>query len=44
MAHAFQPEIRCGYEEAFVEELKGFWSAIVEARPCATPRSTPVAT
>ena len=23
-------EIRTGYEEAFVEELKGFWSAIVE--------------
>lgn len=23
-------DIRCGYEEAFVEELKGFWSAIVE--------------
>lgn len=26
-------EIRSGYEEAFVEELKGFWSAIVEGRP-----------
>ena len=23
-------DIRSGYEEAFVEELKGFWSAIVE--------------
>ena len=26
-------DIRTGYEEAFVEELKGFWSAIVEAQP-----------
>ncbi len=26
-------EIHCGYEEAFVEELKGFWSAIVELTP-----------
>lgn len=26
-------EIRSGYEEAFVEELKGFWSAIVERTP-----------
>jgi hypothetical protein len=26
-------DIRTGYEEAFVEELKGFWSAIVEGQP-----------
>ena len=26
-------DIRSGYEEAFVEELKGFWSAIVEGTP-----------
>ena len=26
-------DIRTGYEEAFVEELKGFWSAIVEGIP-----------
>jgi predicted dehydrogenase len=26
-------DIRSGYKEAFVEELKGFWSAIVEGRP-----------
>ena len=26
-------DIRSGYEEAFVEELKGFWSAIVEGQP-----------
>ena len=26
-------DIRTGYEEAFVEELKGFWSAIVEGTP-----------
>ena len=26
-------DIRTGYEEAFVEELKGFWSAIVEGKP-----------
>lgn len=26
-------DIRTGYEEAFVEELKGFWSAIVEDKP-----------
>jgi predicted dehydrogenase len=26
-------DIRKGYEEAFLEELKGFWSAIVEAKP-----------
>ena len=26
-------EIRSGFEEAFVEELKGFWSAIVEGTP-----------
>ena len=26
-------DIRTGYEEAFVEELKGFWSAIVEGAP-----------
>ena len=26
-------DIRTGYEEAFVEELKGFWSAIVEGSP-----------
>jgi predicted dehydrogenase len=26
-------DIRVGYEEAFVEELKGFWSAIVEGAP-----------
>jgi predicted dehydrogenase len=26
-------DIRAGYEEAFVEELKGFWSAIVEGAP-----------
>jgi len=25
--------IRVGYEEAFIEELKGFWSAITEAAP-----------
>ena len=22
-----------GYEEAFIEELKGFWSAIAEGKP-----------
>jgi predicted dehydrogenase len=26
-------EIRVGYEEAFVRELKGFWSAIAEGKP-----------
>ncbi len=26
-------EVRAGYEEAFVEELKGFWSAIREGAP-----------
>ena len=26
-------DIRSGYEEAFVEELRGFWSAIAEATP-----------
>ncbi|QND66418.1 Gfo/Idh/MocA family oxidoreductase [Mesorhizobium loti] len=26
-------DIRSGYEEAFVEELKGFWSAVVEGAP-----------
>jgi predicted dehydrogenase len=26
-------DVRSGYEEAFVEELKGFWSAIVEGQP-----------
>jgi predicted dehydrogenase len=26
-------DIRIGYEEAFVEELKGFWSAVVEGSP-----------
>jgi predicted dehydrogenase len=26
-------DIRSGFEEAFVEELKGFWSAIAEATP-----------
>ena len=26
-------ETRSGYEEAFIEELKGFWSAVVEAAP-----------
>ncbi len=26
-------EIRTGYEEAFVEEMKGFWSAIAEGTP-----------
>lgn len=26
-------DVRSGYEEAFVEELKGFWSAIVEGAP-----------
>ena len=26
-------DIRTGYQEAFVEELKGFWSAIVEGKP-----------
>lgn len=26
-------DIRIGYEEAFIEELKGFWSAIVEGVP-----------
>jgi predicted dehydrogenase len=32
--HALKSEdIRTGYEEAFVEELKGFWSAIVENTP-----------
>ena len=25
-------DIRSGYEEAFIEELKGFWSAIVEGQ------------
>ena len=24
--------MRTGYEEAFIEELKGFWSAIVEGK------------
>ena len=33
-AHALHTEnIHSGYEEAFVEELKGFWSAIVEGTP-----------
>ena len=31
-------DIRTGYEEAFIEELKGFWSAIVEGKPV---RNTP---
>ncbi len=32
--HSFVSEdIRSGYEEAFIEELKGFWSAIVEGKP-----------
>ncbi|MBB6411592.1 Gfo/Idh/MocA family protein [Mesorhizobium sangaii] len=26
-------DVRSGYEEAFIEELKGFWSAIVEGTP-----------
>jgi predicted dehydrogenase len=26
-------DVRSGYEEAFIEELKGFWSAIAEAAP-----------
>jgi predicted dehydrogenase len=26
-------DIRTGYEEAFIEELKGFWSAITEGKP-----------
>ena len=26
-------EIRAGYEEAFIEELKGFWSSIIEGKP-----------
>jgi hypothetical protein len=26
-------DVRSGYEEAFVEELNGFWSAIVEGAP-----------
>ena len=26
-------DVRTGYEEAFIEELKGFWSAIVEGKP-----------
>ena len=26
-------DIRRGYEEAFIEELKGFWSAIAEGKP-----------
>jgi predicted dehydrogenase len=25
-------DVRTGYEEAFIEELKGFWSAIVEGK------------
>jgi len=32
--HTFsRQDVRTGYEEAFVEELKGFWSAIVESAP-----------
>jgi predicted dehydrogenase len=30
-------EYRAGYEEAFVEELKGFWSSVAEGKP---PRNT----
>ena len=26
-------DVRTGFEEAFIEELKGFWSAIVEGKP-----------
>lgn len=26
-------DVRTGYEEAFIEELKGFWAAIVEGKP-----------
>lgn len=26
-------EVRAGYEEAFVEELRGFWSAVVDGAP-----------
>jgi len=26
-------DIRTGYEEAFIEELKGFWASVVEGRP-----------
>ncbi len=29
----YTEDIRSGYEEAFVQELKGFWSAIVEGTP-----------
>ena len=31
-------ELRGGYEEAFIEEMKGFWRAIVEGEPV---RNTP---
>ena len=31
-------DVRKGYEEAFIEELKGFWSSIVEGKPV---RNTP---
>lgn len=30
-------EIRAGYKEAFVEELRGFWVAIVEGEPVVNP-------
>ena len=26
-------DVITGYEEAFIEELKGFWSAVVEGKP-----------
>ena len=26
-------DVRTGFEEAFIEELKGFWSAVVEGKP-----------
>ena len=29
----FTEDVRSGFEEAFIEELKGFWSAIVEGTP-----------
>ena len=31
-------DIRAGYEEAFIEELKGFWSAVTQGAPV---RNTP---
>jgi predicted dehydrogenase len=30
-------ETRSGFEEAYIRELEGFWSAIVEGTPLRTP-------